>query len=61
MWKPIAEAPFGLALELAVIDAGEAHPVMFACRLTLNGWVKAETGAWVDVCPTHWREWYEPD
>ncbi len=56
-WQPIATAPFGRDLELAVIDAGRVHALVFACRRTIQGWVKSATGKLIHVHPTHWREW----
>ncbi len=58
-WNPIHTAPFGLDLELAVIEEGEVHALVFACRRTRDGWINARTGAVVEVRPTHWREWQD--
>jgi hypothetical protein len=57
MWQPIASAPFDCDLELAVIDAGGPHALVFACRRILGGWMNAETKERLDVQPTHWRRW----
>jgi hypothetical protein len=58
MWQPISSAPFDRDLELAVIDKGEAHALVFACRqLPAGGWVKVGTERQIEVRPTHWREW----
>jgi len=57
MWRPVSNAPFDRDLELAVIDEEGPHALVFACRRTRNGWAKAQTGEWLDVHPTHWREW----
>jgi hypothetical protein len=58
MWQPIATAPFDRDLELAVINtSGEPHCLFFPCRRTIDGWVNAKSKKWVDVHPTHWREW----
>lgn len=57
MWQPIASAPFGVDLELAVIDRDGVHALVFPCRRGLTGWVKSEFGERVDVSPTHWRGW----
>ena len=58
MWEPITSAPFDRDLELAVIDKGEAHALVFACRqISGGGWVKAATKKQIEVHPTHWREW----
>jgi hypothetical protein len=56
-WEPISTAPFDRDLELAVIDRDEPHALAFACRLTVDGWVNAETGKKLEVRPTHWRNW----
>ena len=56
-WQPIAAAPYGRDLELAVIDADGPHTLVFPCRRTTDGWVKSGTTQLVDVHPTHWREW----
>jgi hypothetical protein len=57
MWKIIATAPFERDLELAVIDKDGPHVLVFPCRRALSGWIKAESREWIDVSPTHWREW----
>ncbi|HUI14960.1 MAG TPA: hypothetical protein VL048_15995 [Xanthobacteraceae bacterium] len=57
MWQPINTAPYDRDLELAVIDFGEPHALVFACRRVLNGWINAETKSRIEVQPTHWREW----
>ena len=57
MWQPIAKAPFNRDLELAVIDAGGPHALVFPCRRILGEWVNLETKQRVDVRPTHWRPW----
>ena len=58
-WQPIATAPFDRDLELAVIDGGSPHVLVFPCRRILGGWTNAETKKGVDVRPTHWRPWGE--
>jgi hypothetical protein len=57
MWQPILSAPFDRDLELAVIEAGVAHALVFPCRRGPYGWIKAETERRIDVNPTHWRDW----
>ncbi|PBB16829.1 hypothetical protein CK219_26995 [Mesorhizobium sp. WSM4313] len=57
MWNPIASAPFGCSLELAVIDEEGLHPLIFPCEKGREGWRNAVTGARVDIRPTHWRDW----
>ena len=57
MWNPIASAPFGRNLELAVIDEDGLHALVFPCRKAQEGWRDAVTGVRVDIRPTHWRDW----
>jgi len=57
MWNPIASAPFGPSLQLAVFDQDGVHVLVFPCRKESMGWKNAATGARVDVHPTHWRPW----
>ena len=57
MWQPVSSAPFDSELELAVIDAGGPHALVFPCRRILGGWVNADTRQRLDVRPTHWRRW----
>jgi hypothetical protein len=57
MWHEISTAPFNRDLELAVIDTKGARPLTFPCRRVLGGWVKADTGKRINLCPTHWRDW----
>jgi len=56
-WQPIRSAPYGADLELAVIDAKGTHALVFPCRRIPAGWLKSGTDQWVEVHPTHWREW----
>ncbi|HTL64582.1 MAG TPA: hypothetical protein VL305_06270, partial [Pseudolabrys sp.] len=57
VWKPISTAPFNVELELAVIESGRPHALVFPCRRVVGGWIRSETDQRVDVSPTHWREW----
>ncbi len=57
MWQPITTAPYEGDLELAVIDEDGEHRLVFPCRRDQGGWRHAETGARIDVRPTHWRLW----
>lgn len=58
MWNPVASAPFGQDLQLAVIDQDGVHALVFACqRERGGGWRNVVTGAPVDIRPTHWRLW----
>ena len=61
MWQPIVSAPFGVDLELAVIDGDGAHPLVFPCRRVLTGWVKSGSREWIELSPTHWRNWDRRD
>ncbi len=56
-WQAIRTAPFCRDLQLAVINAGGVHAVVFPCRRVLRGWVKTVDNEQVYVRPTHWREW----
>ena len=56
-WQPIATAPYNVDLELAVIDRLGTHKLVFPSRRIPVGWLKSETDEWVEVHPTHWREW----
>jgi hypothetical protein len=58
IWERISTAPYDRDLELAVVEAGRVHPLVFACRRTPGGWVKAATHERVNVNPTHWRLWF---
>ena len=57
-WMPISSAPLGLDLELSVINGDGEHALAFPCRRSADGWTEKETGALVEVHPTHWREWH---
>ncbi|WP_348625675.1 hypothetical protein [Mesorhizobium sp. LNHC221B00] len=57
MWNPIASAPYGRSLELAVIDDDGLHTLVFPCEKGKEGWKDAATGARVGIRPTHWRHW----
>lgn len=61
MWQPVVTASYEDVLELAVIDCDGEHCLVFPCRRTEHGWLNAETGARVDVRPTHWRVWARKD
>lgn len=56
-WQPIKIAPFDRELELAVIEGGEVHALVFPCRRLLGGWTKSGTNERLQVHPTHWRPW----
>lgn len=59
-WQPIANAPFGRELELAVIDRDGVHALIFPCQRSLTGWVRIGTKERIEVSPTHWRDWSQP-
>jgi hypothetical protein len=56
-WKPIFSAPFDRNLQIAVIDRGGEHALVFPCRQTEVGWIDTATKRSVPVSPSHWREW----
>jgi hypothetical protein len=56
-WQPISSAPFDQDLELSVIEANEAHALVFPCRRMVSGWLNVKMNAQVFVSPTHWRRW----
>jgi len=57
MWQTVANAPFDCDLGLAVVDRDGTHALVFPCRRLPGGWTNSATSEWVDVRPTHWREW----
>ncbi len=57
VWEEVSTAPYDRDLELAVVEADRVHPLVFACRRTASGWVKAMTRERISVNPTHWRAW----
>ena len=60
-WQTIRTAPFCRDLQLAVINAGRVHALVFPCRRVLRGWIKTEGNQYVYVRPTHWRDWKDRD
>jgi hypothetical protein len=58
-WQRAASAPFERQLELAVGDGHRHHALVFPCCRVADGWIEARTGRYIDVVPTHWREWIE--
>jgi hypothetical protein len=58
VWEEISTAPYNRDIELAVVEADHVHPLIFACRRTASGWVKAASRERVTVSPTHWRPWH---
>jgi hypothetical protein len=58
-WQPISTAPLDQDLELAVMENGDAHALVFSCRRAAQGWINASTGKLIEVNPTHWRDWRE--
>jgi hypothetical protein len=59
IWEPIANAPYDRDLELAVVEDQHVHSLVFACRRTVAGWIKASTRERVIINPSHWRPWLE--
>jgi hypothetical protein len=57
MWYPVLTAPFDRDLEIAIVDDTGVCAILFPCRRILGGWIKAESKRWINVRPTHWREW----
>jgi hypothetical protein len=60
-WEEIASAPYDRDLQLAVIEDGDAYPLVFACRRTVDGWISVATRERVLVHPSHWRLWSKSD
>ena len=58
-WYLILTAPLDRNLQLSVHENEEVHSLVFPCRRTESGWVRASTGKPVFVDPTHWREWLD--
>ncbi len=56
-WHAINSAPRDREIGLAVIDEQGEHSLSFPCRWALGLWMNAKTRQFVDVRPTHWREW----
>ena len=56
-WQAISSAPDDCDLELAVIEIGVAHTLVFPCRRQPGGWINSETKAVIKIEPTHWRSW----
>jgi hypothetical protein len=57
IWESISTAPYDRDLEIAVVEGDHVHPLIFACRRTMDGWVRASTRERVAISPTHWRLW----
>ncbi len=56
-WQSITSAPFGVDLEICVIENGEVCAQIFPCRRVGNWWYNADTRERALVEPTHWRYW----
>lgn len=56
-WQGIDSAPFGVDLQLAVLENFEIIALVFPCRRERGIWVASATGLRVYVTPTHWRDW----
>lgn len=61
VWENISTAPFDRDLEVAVIEGDFLHALVFACRRSLGGWIRAKTRERLTVNPTHWRPWADSD
>jgi len=61
VWENISTAPFDRDLEVAVIEGDSLHALVFACRRSLGGWIRAKTRERLTVNPTHWRPWADSD
>ncbi|HET7884828.1 MAG TPA: hypothetical protein VFL62_01250 [Bradyrhizobium sp.] len=61
VWQKISTAPYDRDLELAVIEEGRVHPLVFACRRAPAGWFKVPSMERVVINPTHWRAWSAKD
>ena len=57
MWQPITTAPFDHDLELALVEKDEPHAAALPMPSDLSGWLNADNEKWIDVRPTHWRDW----
>ncbi len=56
-WQPVTTAPYGVDLELAVLDGDGILALVFPCRRNVHGWVNSKSGASVGIYPSHWRQW----
>jgi hypothetical protein len=56
-WQPVITAPYGADLEVAVINGTGTHALVFPCRRGVYGWIDAASGEFVEVHPSHWRQW----
>ena len=55
-WRRIEEAPFEEDVEIFVTDrCGSYYRLRHRCRRTAEGWVRAATGAPLDVTPVMWK------
>jgi hypothetical protein len=50
--------PFGIRIRIGGVGKDGPHGV-FPCRQIPGGWINAKLKKWIDVRPTHWREWVE--
>jgi hypothetical protein len=55
-WLPVSIAPSGADLEVAVMDKGGIHALVFPVRKSGTDWVDASNKR-IDIVPTHWRKW----
>lgn len=59
IWNPITEAPFDTDVQIGINYPEGVHALVFACRLTADGWIDPATGRIIDIRPTHWRNWQD--
>jgi hypothetical protein len=55
-WLPVSIAPSDADLEVAVMDKGCIHALVFPVRKRGTDWVDASNKR-IDIVPTHWRKW----
>lgn len=58
-WLPVSIAPFGVDLEVCVMERANVHALAFPCRRTVAGWADTTSSRLLDIEPTHWRQWAE--
>ena len=57
-WHPITTAPYNRAVELRVLDHGNAVRLPFPCfRNNADHWINSDLGAPVSISPVEWRLW----
>ena len=64
MWHSIhapSDVPADRDVHLAVVEGQAVHALVFPCRRVGTTWVDANTRRPVEVYPSHWQEWTEPN